>query len=193
MGCTEHASSAGTVCLLLPALCAAQFGWYHWEVDDAFASPDDPEPKQLVPANPARLLAMAPGVGWNTTTKEEFRAMAVQVGGCASAGAYTGQVGVCQHACTQQQAQTRCCCCCCLQMLKLASMLGRKLVMPDPPCSSPWIQHEDLWKTHGNEVRTTPTPRAHHTNRLDTVWAPALIPVAIICALADWDTHPWYS
>ena len=36
-----------------------QYGWYHWEVDDAFASPEDPNPKQLPPPEAPRLLEVA--------------------------------------------------------------------------------------------------------------------------------------
>ena len=38
-------------------------------------------------------------------------------------------------------------------MLKLAGMLGRKLVLPDPPCTSPWIPKADIPFLDGNVVR----------------------------------------
>ena len=87
--CCDSCVAARKVLLACHGRCPPpplQLSWYHWEVDDAFASPEDPNPKQLPPPEAPRLLAMAPGVGWNTTTEEEFRGMALQVWGWGCEG-----------------------------------------------------------------------------------------------------------
>ena len=87
--CCDSCVAARKVLLACHGRCPPpplQLSWYHWEVDDAFASPEDPNPKQLPPPEAPRLLAMAPGVGWNTTTEEEFRGMALQVWGWVGVG-----------------------------------------------------------------------------------------------------------
>ena len=60
-----------------------------------------------------------------------------------------------------------------MQLLKLAALTGRTLLMPNPPCTSPWVPKGRNWAAEGTEVRGVwgggqgpPPPASHpHTAR----------------------------
>ena len=62
-----------------PAVWLPQFGWWHWEVDEPFERIRMEHNMLVAYAQPQRLLALAPGVSFNTTTEQEFRDLVLQV------------------------------------------------------------------------------------------------------------------
>ena len=78
-----------------------QFGWWHWEVEDLFdsASVDGEQGATRPPLSPSpKLLALAPGVWWNTTTLDEYHRASRQV--CAIAAAATVRHAVRRASCS---------------------------------------------------------------------------------------------
>ena len=123
----------------------------------------------MVPySKPHRLLALAPGVGLNTTTEQEFRDLALQA----------RRPLLTVH--TLRSHPTNVCpppLPACTQMLKLAAALNRTLLVPDPACTSTWISKVERLHviTNGDLVRASGLCALPVWKQRSPDWAPSVV------------------